>query len=148
MFTQDAQKCFLQNFLGEILNLAVLDSGCTKTVCVEEWLKCYVGTLSEEEKHNIKSFKSNTEFKFGDGKNVTSEKCVSISCKIAGERVNVVTDVVKSEIPLLLIKESMKKAGRKINFVKNKVITFAKEIKWSLRHSVKCLSQRFKVIKR
>ena len=91
-------------------------------------MKFYVDSLSEEEKHNIKSFKSNTEFKFGDGKNVTSEKCVSISCKIAGERVNVVTDVVKSEIPLLLIKESMKKAGTQIDFVKDKVIIFGKKI--------------------
>ena len=64
-----------------------------------------------------KSFKSNTEFKFGDGKIVTSEKCVSIPCKIAGERVNVVIDLVKSEIPLLLSKEVMKKAGTKADFV-------------------------------
>ena len=41
---------------------------------------------------------------------------------------NVVTDVVKSEIPLLLSKERMKKAGKKIDFVKNKVIIFGKEI--------------------
>ena len=91
-------------------------------------MKCYVYSLSEEEKHNIKSFKSNTEFKFRDGKIVTSKKCISIPCKIAGEPVNVVTDVVKSEIPLLLSKESMKKAGTKIDFVKNKVIIFGKEI--------------------
>ena len=88
----------------------------------------YVNNLSEEEKHNIKSFKSNTEFKLGDGKIVTSEKCISIPCKIAGERLNVVTDVVKSEIPLLLSKESMKKAGTKIDFVKDKIIIFGKEI--------------------
>ena len=41
---------------------------------------------------------------------------------------NVVTDVVKSEIPLLLSKESMKKAGTKIDFVKDKIIIFGKEI--------------------
>ena len=37
---------------------------------------------------------------------------------------NVVTDVVKSEIPLLLSKESTKRAGTKIDFVKDKVIIF------------------------
>ena len=77
-------------------------------------MKCYVDRLSEEEKHNIKSFKSSTEIKFGDRKNVTSEKCISIPCKIAGERVNAVTDIVKSEIPLLLSKESMKKTSKNI----------------------------------
>ena len=54
LFTQEAQKCFLQNFLGKTLILAVLDSGCTKTVCGEEWLKCYVDSLSEEEKQHKK----------------------------------------------------------------------------------------------
>ena len=124
LFTQKAKKCSLQVFLGETLNLVVLDSRCTKTVRSEEWLKCYVDSLSEEEKYNIKNFQSNTEFKFGDGKIVTSEKCISIPCKIAGEQVNVVTDVVKSEIPLLLSKESTKKAGTKKDFVKDKVIIF------------------------
>ena len=91
------------------------------------WLKCYVDSLSEEEKYDIKSFKSDTEFKFGDGKTVTSEKCISVPCKIAGEIVNLVTDAVKSEI-LLLNKESMKKAGTQIDFVKDKVIIFGKKI--------------------
>ena len=82
-------------------------------------LKCYVDSLSEEEKHNINSLKSNTEFKFGDGKIVTSKKCISIPRKIAGERVNVVTDIVKSEIQLLSRKESMKKVGTKIDLIKS-----------------------------
>ena len=54
LFTQEAQKCFLQKSLEETFNLRVLDSGCTKTVSVEEWLKCHVDNLSDEEKHNIK----------------------------------------------------------------------------------------------
>ena len=33
LLTQEAQKCFLQFFLGKTLNLAVLDSGCTMTLC-------------------------------------------------------------------------------------------------------------------
>ena len=129
LFTQEAEKFFIQNFLWETLNLAVLDSGCTKTVCGEEWLKCYIDSLGKEEKKKIKEYKSNTEFKFGDGKNVGSEKCVSITCKIAGINVNIETDVVKSEIPLLLSKDSMKKAGTKIDFVNDKIIIFGKEIK-------------------
>ena len=135
LFTQEVQKCFLQNFLGETLKLVVLYSECTKTVWGEEWLKCYVDSLSEEEKHNIKRFKSNPEFKFGDGKIVTSEKCISIPCKFASQRVDVETDVVKSEIPLLLSKESMKKTGTKIDFVKDKLIIFGKEISFQFTSS-------------
>ena len=42
LFTQEVQKYYVQNVLGETLILAVLDSGCTKTVCRQEWLKYYI----------------------------------------------------------------------------------------------------------
>ena len=67
---------FCGNFLGEALNLAVLDSGCTKTACGEEWLKCYIDSVSDLERKKIQSLASNTEFRFGDGKSAVSEKCV------------------------------------------------------------------------
>ena len=90
------QKWFIENFLGDTLNLAVLDSGCTKTMCREEWLNCYLDTSSEKEQKEIQTVKSDTEFKFGDGKSVFSERCVSIPCRIAGKSVTVETDGVKS----------------------------------------------------
>ena len=65
-FTQEVQKCYVQNFLGETLNLAVLDSGCTKTVCGQEWLKCYIESLCDDDRKKIQEFTSETEFKFGD----------------------------------------------------------------------------------
>ena len=34
----------------ETFSMAVLDSGCTKTVCRETWLNWYLETLSDEEK--------------------------------------------------------------------------------------------------
>ena len=80
-----------------------------KIVCGEQWLKCYKDCLSETEKKTMKSFKSNTEFRYGDGKSVILEQCVSF-CKIAGVNVNVETGVGETEIPLLLGKDSMKKA--------------------------------------
>ena len=36
LLSQEAQECFLQHFLGKTFNLAVLDSGCTKTVPLNE----------------------------------------------------------------------------------------------------------------
>ena len=41
---------------------------------------------------------------------------------------NVVTDLVKSEILILLSKGSMKKAGRKIDFVKEKSLFLTKRL--------------------
>ena len=38
----DTMKCFV----GETLGMAVLDSECTKNVCGEGWLNCYLVTLT------------------------------------------------------------------------------------------------------
>ena len=88
--------------------MALLDSGCTKTVCGEEWLKCYINSSSDLEKKKKQSFASNTEFRFQNGTSAVSEKCVLIAGKIEGKAVIIKTDVVNSEIPLLLSKESVK----------------------------------------
>ena len=128
LITEEVQKCLIENFLGETLNLVVLGSGCSKTVCGEEWLNCYLDTSSEKEQKEIQTAKSDTEFKFGDGKSVSSERYVSFPCRIAGKSVTVETDVVKSEIPLLLSKNSMKKANTKIEFANDKVNIFGKEV--------------------
>ena len=47
---------------GETLSMAVLDSGCTKTVCHKIWLNCYLESLSSE-KLNIKRERSEIIFK-------------------------------------------------------------------------------------
>ena len=36
-----------ETFIGEILSMAVLTSGCTKTVCGETSLNCYLESLSD-----------------------------------------------------------------------------------------------------
>ena len=80
--------------------MAVLDSGCTKTVCGQEWLKCYIESLCDDDGRKIQEFTSDTEFKFGDGNVVASEKSAVIPCNIAGKNMSLKTDVVKSEIPV------------------------------------------------
>ena len=40
-------NCYINKFVGETLNHAVLDSGCTKTVCGASWLDSYIETLPE-----------------------------------------------------------------------------------------------------
>ena len=128
IFTQEVQKCYVQNFLGETRNLAVLDSGCTKAICGQEWLKCLTESLCDVDRRKIQEFTSETEFKFGDGKVVASETSVVIPCNNAGKNVSLKTDVVKSEIPLLLNNESMKAAESIIDFVNDRINMFGKDI--------------------
>ena len=39
----------METRIGEMLSMAVEDSGCTKTVCRETWLNCYLETFSDED---------------------------------------------------------------------------------------------------
>ena len=39
-------------------------------MCGEEWLNCYLDTLSEKEQKEIQNVKSDTIFKFEDGESV------------------------------------------------------------------------------
>ena len=56
----------LKTLVSETLNCATVDSGCTKTVCGNNWLKCYMDMLPEEEVKQIEKSKSKNAFKFGD----------------------------------------------------------------------------------
>ena len=42
----------MDTIIGETLSMAVIDSGCTKTVCGQEWLDCYLQSLSNEDQQS------------------------------------------------------------------------------------------------
>ena len=86
LFTQEVQKCYVEDFRWETLNLTVLDSACTKTVCGQEWLKCYIEILCDDDRRKIQEFTSETEFKFGIGKVVALQKNAPIPCNIAEKK--------------------------------------------------------------
>lgn len=96
---------------------AILDTACSSTVCGQEWLKAYVNTLSETARGKIESKHSSKKFKFGGGEVLQSRGQYSIPACLAGKPVRINTDVVDSEIPLLLSKDSMKAARIKLNLV-------------------------------
>lgn len=114
--------------VAESLNCAVLDCACTSTVCGDDWLKCYLDSLSEEELSRVKDHKSHAWFKFGDGIKVKSLRKVDIPCRIADKNCFIRTDVVSSDIPLLLGKPSMKKARMKLDIEHDKAVIFEKNV--------------------
>ena len=65
-----------KSFAMEAVSSAVIDTACTKTVAGEHWFVNYKSYLSENSIKNIKIFKSDTKFKFRDGKQVTATKRV------------------------------------------------------------------------
>ena len=76
----------------------------------------------------MKSKQSATKFRFGDGKIYTSIENVLIPAEIGGLKVNIETNVVSCDLPLLLSKCSMQKANTKPDFENNEATMFGREI--------------------
>ena len=115
--------------LGETLGSMVLDSGCPRSVCGKTWYDCYLDALPEKFKKNLELQESEASFRFGNGETLKSLFKVSLPCRLAGNDVKIVTDVVNSEIPLLLSKNAMKKSSVKLDFGKDSLFMFGKKLR-------------------
>ena len=124
----------LEKLLLETKNCALMDSGCTATVCGKEWLKNYIASLTEYQCSKIVEVESSTNFIFGDGKSIKSSKLVTLPCFIGGMQASITTDVVESQIPLLMSVKSMKKSNMIWNFENDSVLILGIEMSfiWSL----------------
>ena len=119
----------MRQFTEETLRVTLLDSGATSTVFGKTWIDCYEGTLSDEDRLKVTKEPSSTNFKFGDGRKVASIEKVTITATIGEEPVRIRADVVREEIPLLLSKNSMKKAETNIDFKTDTVSMFGSQQK-------------------
>ena len=104
----------MRTFVGETFNCAVLDSGCSQTVCGVNWLDCYKERLQSDAA--IREQPYHTVFKFGSGEPVTSMKKVTLPIMIGDQPIDLETDVVETDIPLLLSKSAMKKSSTILDF--------------------------------
>ena len=106
----------LKSLVAESMNCGVLDSGASKTVCGKPWFQVYLDSLEEEDRSKITYKASSNIFKFGDGNKVNSVKQAEIPAVIGNVETMIQTDIVNSDIPLLLSKSSMKRAATELNF--------------------------------
>ena len=114
--------------MSETWSSAVLECGASKTVCGKEWFNQYLTNLSLNEQRKVTSTSSNHVYRFGDGRKITAIENVTFPANIGGENINIQTDVLDSDIPLLFSRSSMKKAGMKINFQNDTISAFGKSI--------------------
>ena len=123
------ESVLVNSLVEDSRGCGILDSGCTKTVCGERWLKDYLERLSDHERASVKEETSPASFTFGDGMTVKSKKKITLPCIIGGLRGKVVTDVVNCDIPLLLSKRSMKNIKMILNFKNDSVKIGKRNIK-------------------
>lgn len=122
-------------FVAEATKSAVIDTACTKTVAGEKWFNDFIDCLPLDRQKNVKESVSDTTFKFGDGRKVAALKKAIIPIKIGDKKCNIETEIVEENIPLLLSKSSLKKAGAIIDMQNDKATMFGKETKLCLSTS-------------
>ena len=101
--------------------MAILDSGCSKTVCGKKWLSVYLDTLSVMDRKSVKRNESSNQFRFGGGQIFPSMGSVYIPIYIGTRRIILCTDTVVCDVPLLLSRETLQKLHTTIDFKDNKV---------------------------
>ena len=126
-YTTGERNSKLQTLIAESKGYAVLDTGCSTTVCGLKWYEEYLKDLSEFDRSKVIEEDSLSTFAFGDGVAVQSSKKVTLPCYLAGLRSTITTDVVDCQIPLLLSKRSMKNAKMCLDF-SNDTVKFGGKI--------------------
>ena len=110
----------------DVRNCAVLDSAYSSTVCGEIWLENYLNSLDHEDRRKIKRFIGQKTLKFGGGERLKSKGEYNLPAVIAGKEVTIKTDVVESDIPLLLSRLPIKTAGVKMDLESDTAHIFIK----------------------
>ena len=107
--------------MGETLGYAILDSGCTSTVCGNVWYETYIESLSHNDKKKVTESPSSKTFRFGDGDTYPSTKSCVFPIYTGSQCSFLCCEVVNCDVPLLLSKDSLKRAQATLDFHKDKI---------------------------
>ena len=118
----------LRHLISETWNSGLLDCGASKTVCGDVWLNQYISSLSEEDQQLVKQYSSKSLYRFGDGEQVQATKGASIPAVIGNTRVQINTDVVTKDLPLLLSKSFMKRASMVLDFQNDRAVALGETV--------------------
>ena len=106
----------MKTFVSESMSGAILDSGATATVAGRTWMDCYVDSLPEDNKNKVSYAESSNSFKFGSGDVYKSLYKVKVPALIGSQSVFIESDVVDTDVPMLLSRSAMKRANTSIDF--------------------------------
>ena len=88
----------MKNLIGESLRMAVLDSGCTKSVEGEMWLDKYLQTLFEQDRSQVSERSNDATLRFGDEVEVTLSKSVKFPVVVGSQKFFIEADIVTKYI--------------------------------------------------
>ena len=121
---QPKTKDEICELVSETFSKAVIDSGCTKTVAGQNWFADYLKSLSDDEASNLQYIDSCAQFRFGDSEPVTSLTKVLLPIVMGGKSIYLATEIVPSDVPLLLSKNTLKDLKANMDYVNDKLTIF------------------------
>ena len=115
----------ISSFTWEARGAAALDSCCTASVSGQVWMDMFLEELEEEDREKVEGpFKSKKSFGFGNNGELKSQKYYIIPVEIARKRTRMKVEIIQSDIPLLMSRKSMEKAGIVLDFKEKKITVF------------------------
>lgn len=124
-------------FMIDSLGSAIIDTACIRTVCGKKWLENYIDDLTQDQGNQLMQTESPScrPIRFGDGNLVYSTRNFKLPAKIGLTKCLIETEDVKVDIPLLLSKTSLKKAGTILDIEKDSTVTFKQSIPFEFTSS-------------
>ena len=104
-------------------------------MCGESWIKNYIDHLDETDRSKTEYMQGEKTFKFGGGTCLKSKGEYCLPAFMAGLEVTIRTDVVDSDIPLLLSRSAMKRAGVKMDLESDTATILGKTVALNLTSS-------------
>ena len=100
-----------------------------KRVCGKKWFNDFVSTLSDEDRGLVGVSRSNALYRFGDSEVVYSYQNAKVPAYIGGQRGFLEAEVVDTEIPLFISKDSIKRIRMILDFTNDTATINGKQIK-------------------
>ena len=130
LFTSDSDE--LSCFTSEAINAAALDTCCTTSVAGENWLNIYLESLPQDYKSKVKGpLKGEKWFQSGNQVVLKSKAKYLLPARLGATDTMIEVEIIDSDIPLLLSKAAMKKAGMTIYLSEDAAEVFNQKISLS-----------------
>ena len=105
---------YMNTFVGECLGKGILDCGCPHRVAGNGWSVAYIESLTDDQRKKVKVTPTQTKYRFGSGKIYQAIKKITVPAHLGNQLVLLSYDVIDADLPLLLGKDTMKKAETEI----------------------------------
>ena len=119
----------IRAFTWKARGAAALDSCCTASVCGQTWMNMFLEELDDIDKEKVEGpFDSQKSFGFGNNGELESQRYYIIPVEMARKKTRMKVEVIQSDIPLLMSRKSMERAGIILDFKEKKITVFGKTV--------------------